>query len=119
METNRGRQVLSNRDIAKKKSASHSPKTNTKRGNSHSLERKVAALKDAEERCEMEFNKPLEIFAAKDYKTRNPTKTKPLSKKKQIKPRKSLAGFPDKNVDIIDSSSDEDNKNIQKETTKE
>ena len=82
------------------------------------MERKVAALKDAEGRCEMEFNKPLEIFAAKDYKTRIPPKQN-RSPKKQIKPRKSLAGFPDKNVDIIDSSSDEDNKNIQKETTKE
>ena len=32
-------------------------KTNMKRGNSHSLERKVAALKDAEERSEMKLNK--------------------------------------------------------------
>ena len=47
METKRGRQVISKRDIAKKKSASHSPKKNTKKGNSHSLEKKIAALKDA------------------------------------------------------------------------
>ena len=59
LETKRGRQVISKRDIAKKKSASHSPKTNTKTRNSHSLERKIVALKDAEERSEKELNKPL------------------------------------------------------------
>ena len=68
METKRGRQLISKTDTAKK-SASHSAKTNIKRGNSHSLERKVAALKEAEERNEMELNKPLKFFAANDYKT--------------------------------------------------
>ena len=51
LETERGRQVISKRDIAKLESASYSPKTRNQRnkgGNSHSLERKLAALKDTE-----------------------------------------------------------------------
>ena len=81
METKRGGQVLSKRDIAKTKSASHSPKTDTKKGNSHSLERKIAALKDAEERSEMELNKPLNFFAAKDYKNISVKKIDPHENK--------------------------------------
>ena len=53
MATPRGRQVISKRDVAKfkkPKSASHSPQTKQtkqQQGNSHSLERKIAALKEA------------------------------------------------------------------------
>ena len=79
--------------------------------------RKVAALKDAEERCEMELKKRLKFFAAKDYETRIAPKQN-RSPRKQIKPRNSLAGLLD-TVDILDSSSDEDNKNKQQKRTKE
>ena len=117
METKRERQVISKRHIAKKKSASHIQKTNTKIGISHSLERKIAALKDADERSEMELNKPLKFFAAKDYKNIPPKKNR--SPRKQTKPKKSLTKLPDKTADILGSSSDEDNKIIQQETKKE
>ena len=68
------------------KGASHCPKTITKRGNSPSLEIKVAARKDAEERSEMELNKPIKIFAAKDYKT-NAQPKQNRSPRKQLKPK--------------------------------
>ena len=53
LENERGRQVISKRDVTKQKSTSYSPKTRNQKNkgrNSHSLERKIAALKDAEER---------------------------------------------------------------------
>ena len=59
---------------------SHSPKTRTQKnkgGNSHSLERKLAALKNAEEREEMELNKPLKTFIKKKTKTRNQKQNPP------------------------------------------
>ena len=43
------------------------------RGDKHYLERKIAALKDAETRSDMELNKPLKIFAAKDYQKKTTT----------------------------------------------
>ena len=69
LDTNRRRQVVSKRDVAK--SASSSPQKNKGRGDSCSLERKIAALKDAEARSEMELNKPLYCFAARDYEKKN------------------------------------------------
>ena len=59
LDTNRGRQVVSKRDVAKVKthSVSCSPRTNKQRVDSRSLERKIAAFKDAEDRSEMELNK--------------------------------------------------------------
>ena len=117
METKRGREVISKRDIAKKKRASHSPKTNTKKGNSHSLERKIAALKDVEERSEMELNKPLKFFEAKDYKKIPPKKNR--SPRKQTNSKKSLTKLTDKTADILDSSSEGHNEIIQQETKKE
>ena len=96
LQNNRGRQVISKRDIAKQKSTSYSPKRRSqqnKGGNSHSLERKIAALKDAETREEMELNKPLKAFIKKKEKQ---TETRTKSPRKQARPRKSLAGLPEK-----------------------
>ena len=58
LDTTRDRQVVSKREVAKAKtkSASTSLKKNTQKRNSHSLERKIAALNDAEARSEMELN---------------------------------------------------------------
>ena len=84
LQNNRGRQVILKRDIAKQKSTSYSPKTRSqqnKGGNSHSLERKIAALKDAETREEMELNKPLKAFIKKKEKqTETRTKSPPENK---------------------------------------
>ena len=53
MDFKRGRQIISKRDIAKTKpkSTSYSPKTIRQRGDSKSLERKIAALKETEQRA--------------------------------------------------------------------
>ena len=110
MDTNRGRQVISKRDVVKTKSASTSPKKLTRRGNSHSLERKIAALNDAEARSEMELNKPLKFFAGTDYKQKYKQKSQ-RSPRKQQKPRKSMSGLPEKNskeIEELENSSDEE-----------
>ena len=122
LQNNRGRQVISKRDIAKQKSTSYSPKTRNqqnKGGNSHSLERKIAALKDAETREEMELNKPLKAFIKRKEKQ---TETRTKSPRKQARPRKSLAGLPEKKSEqkqneILDSSSDEEENTMWQETT--
>ena len=114
LENERGRQVIAKRDIAKQRSMSHNPKTKTQKtkgGNSHSLERKIAALKNAEEREEMELNKPLKTFIKKKEDKNTTPKTK--SPRKQAKPKKSLAGLPERNnppetTEQIESSSDEE-----------
>ena len=94
LETERGRQVESERDIAKKKSDSYSPKKRNQRikgENSHSLERKIAALKDPEARSEIDLNKPLKAFAKereegqtgqKARSSRKPRKLSDCQKKK-------------------------------------
>ena len=82
------------------------------------MERKVAALKDAEERSEMALNEPLEFFAAKDYKARIPPK-QTRTPRKQAKPRKSKAELQEQNVEILNSSYNENNENIQQEAAKE
>ena len=114
LENERGRQVIAKRDIAKQRSKSHNPKTKTQKtkgGNSHSLERKIAALKNAEEREEMELNKPLKTFIKKKEDKNTTQKTK--SPRKQAKPKKLLAGLPERNnppetTEQIESSSDEE-----------
>ena len=115
LENQRGRQVITKRDIAKNKSASESTKTRSRRnkdGNSHSLESKIAALKDADARREMELNKPLKYFAKK--KGEKQEEQRPRSPQKQAKPKKSLAGLPEKHhpEEILDSSSDEENDTV-------
>ena len=87
LDTSRGRQVVSKRDVVKTNSASHSSKLN-RRGNSHSLEQKVAALKDAEIRSEMELNKTIETLCSQGLQKEKPKAQN--SPQKQRKPRKSL-----------------------------
>ena len=117
METKRGRQTISKRDIAKEqpKSASYSPKTTRQRGDSKSLERKIAALKEAEQ---AKMNKtPTKQKAAAIKQTENRK-----SPRKQTKPRRSLGGFPEKhtsNIKILDTSSDEDEQNTTKPNEEE
>ena len=103
---------------------SHSPKTKTQKnegGNSHSLERKIAAPKNAEEREEMELNKPLKTFIKK--KEDKTTKPKTKSTRKQTRPKKSLAGLPERKnppetTELIERSSDEEEeKTMWEETT--
>ena len=65
----------------------------------------------------MELNKQLTFFAAKDDKNIPPKKTR--SPRKETKPKKSLTKHPDKTVDILDSSSEEDNEIMQQERKKE
>ena len=61
----------------------------------------------------MELNKTLKCFVAKDYRTN-------ISPKKNRSPRKQRKPLPDKIVNILDSSSDEDNEYpTQQETKKE
>ena len=106
MDFKRGSQIISKRDIpkTKPKSTSYSPKTIRQRGDSKSLERKIAALKEAEQRAS---------------KSTTPTKQKTATAKqigdhrlprKQAKPRRSLAGLPEthKKIEILDTSSDEE-----------
>ena len=91
----------------------------TKGETSHSLERKIAALKDAETREEMELNKPLKAFIKRKEKQ---TETRTKSPRKQARPRKLLAGLPEKKSEqkqneILDSSSDEEENTMWQETT--
>ena len=94
--TPRGRQVISKRDVAKlkkPKSASHSPQTKQtkqQQGNSHSLERKIAALKEAAKKKQnkRETKQEQESTEKTDYKRKDIYK--PIrSPRKQINPRKS------------------------------
>ena len=78
MNTTRGRQAVSKRDVTKFKqnTALYSPKITKKQP----LPRKnIAALKDAEIRSEVEPNKRLKLLAAKDYekKTKKPKRQGP------------------------------------------
>ena len=74
------------------------PKRTHTVGDSRSLERKIAALKDAEARSEVELNKPLQYFAAKDYKKKEKPKSQ-RSPRKQQRPQKSLSGLPERKID--------------------
>ena len=96
MSTPRGRQIISKRDIAKtkkRKSASHSPKTKQLQGNSHSLERKIAALKEAAQK-----QKPNNKTSNKQ-KDSTPTNRSP---RKQMRPRKSCPAPIEKQHDETD-----------------
>ena len=77
MNTNRSRQVVSKRDVAKikTKSASYIPRTDKRRRDCLTLKRKIAVLEDAEARSEMELIEPLKDFAAQDYKEKPKTPT--------------------------------------------
>ena len=72
VETPRGRQTFSERNVAKpttRKGKSTSPKQKQP-GDKYSLERKLAALKEAEN-AKPEENKPQKPSAAKDSKQKN------------------------------------------------
>ena len=90
------------------------------RGKQTLAETKIAALKDAEAREEMELNKPLKAFAEKKEEKQTETRTK--SPRKQVRPRKSLARLPERKTnpeinEAIDSSSDEEENTMWQETT--
>ena len=114
MDTSRGRQVISKRDVAKlkkPKSASHSPQSKQQQGNSHSLERKIAALKEAARKQNKRETKQEQESTEKiDYKRKDIPK--PIrSPRKQIKPRKSPPGPPEtkpEEMNLFDQSSDEE-----------
>ena len=114
MDTPRGRQVNSKRDVAKlkkPKSASHSPLAKQQQGKSHSLERKIAALKEAAKRQnKRETKQEQELTEKIDYKRKDIPKPK-RSPRKQIKPRKSPPGPPEtkpEEMNLFDQSSDEE-----------
>ena len=118
MDSKRGRQIISERDIAKEtqKSISHSPKTTRQRGDSKSLERKIAALKEAERTMK---NTPIN----KQKVTATTSTSEHRSPRKQAKPCRSLAGLPEKqreNIEILDEEEPEpenkqNNKNEREE----
>ena len=67
----------------------------------------------------MELNKPLKAFIKRKEKQ---TETRTKSPRKQARPRKSLAGLPEKKSEqkqneILDSSSDEEENTMWQETT--
>ena len=124
MATPKGRQVISKRDVAKlkkPKSASHSPQTKQtkqQQGNSHSLERKIAALKEAaRKQNKRETKQEQEPTEKTDYKRKDIPK--PLrSPRKQIKPRKSPPVSPEtkpEEANLFDQSSDEEETQKQHE----
>ena len=126
MATPRGRQVISKRDVAKlkkPKSASHSPQTKQtkqQQGNSHSLERKIAALKEAaRKQNKRETKQEQEPTEKTDYKRKDIPK--PIqSPRKQIKPRKSPSGPPEtkpEEMNLFEQSSDEEEAQKQHEET--
>ena len=117
IETQRGRQTYSKRDVAKpttRKGKSTSPKQKQP-GDKDALERKFAALKEAE-KAKPEENKPQKPSATKDPKQ----KEKPRSPRKQQKPTKSLTGLPIRqdNIEPENSSDEEPTPTQEQEETK-
>ena len=101
-----------------KKGKSHSPKQNPT-GDKHSLERKLAAFKEAE-KAKAEANTSLNPFAAKYYKQKE---KQPKTPRKKQNPRKSLSGLPfTQDIIELECSSDEEttpSKEQEKTTTNE
>ena len=109
LQSSRERQIISKRDVAKtkSKSTSQSPRMKRQKGDvkSRSLERKVAALRDAEKRAASSLTCLKQLAAATDTKRIAANR----SPRKQAKPSRSLAGLPEKknvNAAIMDLSSD-------------
>ena len=96
MDTPRGRQVISKRDVAKlkkPKSASHSPQTKQQQGNSHSSGRKIAALKEAARKQNKRETKQEQESTKKiDYKRKDIPK--PIRSPRKQKNPKSPPGHP-------------------------
>ena len=117
METPRGRQVHAKRDVSKttkQESTSHSPQQKQK-GCKYSLYWKIAALKDAKTRSEMELSKPLKMLAAGDYRKKAQQK-KELARQ-QKNPKKSITKRPNKPTTTIDNSENSSEEEIVQNKT--